>query len=90
MNQELPDVQARFRKGRGTIDQIANITVPILVAMNATSGVLVSPVVLLPATSIPVFQFKPHHLSHGSLQLLLAVLSAPLSCSPPLTSCTKP
>ena len=25
MNWELPDVQARFRKGRGTIDQIANI-----------------------------------------------------------------
>ena len=25
MNQELPDVQAGFRKGRGTIDQIANI-----------------------------------------------------------------
>ena len=25
VNQELPDVQARFRKGRGTIDQIANI-----------------------------------------------------------------
>ena len=25
MNQELADVQARFRKGRGTIDQIANI-----------------------------------------------------------------
>ena len=25
MNQELPDVQARFRKGRGTRDQIANI-----------------------------------------------------------------
>ena len=25
MNQELPVVQARFRKGRGTIDQIANI-----------------------------------------------------------------
>ena len=24
MNQELPDVQARFRKGRGTRDQIAN------------------------------------------------------------------
>ena len=24
MNQELPDVQAGFRKGRGTIDQIAN------------------------------------------------------------------
>ena len=24
-NQELPDVQARFRKGRGTGDQIANI-----------------------------------------------------------------
>ena len=25
MNQELPDVQARFQKGRGTRDQIANI-----------------------------------------------------------------
>jgi len=25
MNQELPDVQAGFRKGRGTKDQIANI-----------------------------------------------------------------
>ena len=25
MNQELPDVRARFRKGRGTRDQIANI-----------------------------------------------------------------
>ena len=25
MNHELPDVQARFTKGRGTRDQIANI-----------------------------------------------------------------
>ena len=25
MNQELPDIQARSRKGRGTRDQIANI-----------------------------------------------------------------
>ena len=25
MNQELPDVQAGFRKGRGTRDQIANL-----------------------------------------------------------------
>ena len=25
MNHEIPDVQARFRKGRGTRDQIANI-----------------------------------------------------------------
>ena len=25
MNHEIPDVQAGFRKGRGTIDQIANI-----------------------------------------------------------------
>ena len=25
VNRELPDVQARFRKGRGTRDQIANI-----------------------------------------------------------------
>ena len=26
MNHELPDVQAEFRKGRGTTDQIANIS----------------------------------------------------------------
>ena len=25
MNRELPDIQASFRKGRGTRDQIANI-----------------------------------------------------------------
>ena len=25
MNQEIPDIQARFRKGRGTRDQIADI-----------------------------------------------------------------
>ena len=25
INHELPDAQASFRKGRGTIDQIANI-----------------------------------------------------------------
>ena len=25
MNREIPDVQARYRKGRGTRDQIANI-----------------------------------------------------------------
>jgi hypothetical protein len=25
MGQELPDIQAGFRKGRGTTDQIANI-----------------------------------------------------------------
>ena len=25
MNQEIPDIQAGFRKGRGTTDQIANV-----------------------------------------------------------------
>ena len=29
MNQELPDVQAGFRKGRGTSDQIANMPMVI-------------------------------------------------------------
>ena len=33
MNRELPDVQAGFRKGRGTRDQIANI---LLIMENAT------------------------------------------------------
>ena len=31
MNRELPDVQAGFRKGRGTKDQIANIQMFMLV-----------------------------------------------------------
>ena len=29
VNQECPDVQARFRKGRGTRDKIANINMSI-------------------------------------------------------------
>ena len=32
MNRELPDVQAGFRKGRGTRDQIANIRGVIKIA----------------------------------------------------------
>ena len=35
MNCELPDVQAGFRKGRGTIDQIANICWIIAKARNS-------------------------------------------------------
>ena len=35
MNHELPDVQAGFRKGRGTRDQIANIRWIITKAMSS-------------------------------------------------------
>ena len=34
MNHELPDVQAGFRKGRGTRDQIANISCWIIEKAN--------------------------------------------------------
>ena len=36
VNRELPDVQARFRKGRGTKDQIANISWTIGKARDGT------------------------------------------------------
>ena len=47
VNQELPDVQAGFRKGRGTRDQIANISRIIEKQENfrktSTSALLITP-----------------------------------------------
>jgi len=47
MNRELPDVQAVFRKGRGTRDQIANIRWIIEKAKDfqktSTSALLITP-----------------------------------------------
>ena len=47
VNRELPDVQAGFRKGRGTRDQIANICWIIKKARNSrktsTSALLIMP-----------------------------------------------
>ena len=45
MNQELPDIQAGFRKGRGTRDQIANICWIITKAreFQKTSALLTTP-----------------------------------------------
>ena len=40
MNQELPDVQAGFRKGRGTRDQIANICWSIEKARESQKNIL--------------------------------------------------
>ena len=39
MNDELPDVQADFRKGRGTRDKIANIPWIINKAINAEKNI---------------------------------------------------
>ena len=52
VNRELPDVQAGFRKGRGTRDQIANIR---WIIEKATSVQLLSCVRLL----------RPHELQHA-------------------------
>ena len=49
VNQEIPDVQARFRKGRGTRDQIANICWIIEKARKfpkSTSALLIMPKLL--------------------------------------------
>ena len=39
MNSELPDVQAGFRKGRGTRDQIANILLLLVLLLSLFSRV---------------------------------------------------
>ena len=43
LNHELPDVQAGFRKGRGTRDQIANIHWIMEKAKTSTSALLTMP-----------------------------------------------
>ena len=43
MNHELPDVQAGFRKGRGSRDQMANIRWIIKTAKTSTSALMTMP-----------------------------------------------
>ena len=43
MNRELPDVQAGFRKGRGTRDQIANIKKARVPKKTSISALLTMP-----------------------------------------------
>ena len=50
MNQELPDIQAGFRKGRGTRDQVANMVWIIEKAMEFLKNLLVSLTMLMPLT----------------------------------------
>ena len=45
VNHELPDVQARFRKGRGTRDQIANIHWIIAEVVSSVKISLLYPVI---------------------------------------------
>ena len=49
-NQEIPDIQARFRKGRGTRDQIANICRIIEKAREFQKNISVSLTMLKPLT----------------------------------------
>ena len=49
-NQEIPDIQARFRKGRGTRDQIANIRWVIEKAREFQKNISVSLTMLKPLT----------------------------------------
>ena len=48
MNRELPDVQAGFRKGRGTRDQIANIRWIIKKAREFQKKTSISPLLTMP------------------------------------------
>ena len=55
MNQELPDVQAGFRKGRGTRDQIANIHQKINSATVSTFSPSICHEIIGPDAMILVF-----------------------------------
>ena len=55
MNCEIPDVQAGFRKGRGTRDQIANICWIMEKAESSRN----------PSTSVLLTTVKPHHQLNG-------------------------
>ena len=48
VNRELPDVQAGFRKGRGTRDQIANIRWIIKKAREFQKKTSISPLLTMP------------------------------------------
>ena len=48
MNRELPDVQAGFRKGRGTRDQIANILWIIETAIEFQKKTSISALLTMP------------------------------------------
>ena len=50
MNHELPDVQAGFRKGRGTRDQIANIHWIIKKARELQKKTSISALLTMPKT----------------------------------------
>ena len=82
MNHELPDVQAGFRKGRGTRDQIANIR---WITEKASSSLITKPISLPePVPTCPAFP----------LSLLCVSLSfsvtAFLHLSPSLSSKVSP
>ena len=50
VNSELPDVQAGFRKGRGTRDQIANIRWIIGKAREFQKKIYISALLIMPKT----------------------------------------
>ena len=50
VNQELPDVQAGFRKGRGTRDQIANIYWIIKKKQESSRKTFISVLLTMPKT----------------------------------------
>ena len=48
VNNELPDAQAGFRKGRGTRDQIADIKLPIIKKQESSRKTSISPLLTMP------------------------------------------
>ena len=50
MNHELPDVQAGFRKARGTRDQIADIKLLIIKKQESSRKTSISPLLTMPKT----------------------------------------
>ena len=75
MNQELPGVQAGFRKGRGTRDQIANIDANCWIIEKASEFRKIS-------TSISLTTLKSLTVSHSKLWKILKEMAIPdpLTC----------
>ena len=68
MNRELPDVQAGFRKGRGTIDQIANICWIIEKVKRISEKTSTSALLTMP---------KPQTMVHNKLWKILQEMGIP-------------
>ena len=80
MNHEFPDVQAGFRKGRGTRDQIANISWFMEKAKESSRKTSISAFLTMP---------KPLTVDHNKLWKILKEMGIPDHLTCLLKTCMK-